>query len=218
MVLICWRAFSSGVIRRSICHIRPEKRGAILLPRQSTSNANLDLCSGCQRDDVGRFEFGCAPTFFWKSYSDNGIVGGMSTEDHANAAASGALAPISKSVQALQFGGSTAIHPESFRGRERRGCKARSGGRNRAHRARLQRRVAGVGKNMCFCETNPPFFERFFGATATANDSYGGKVRKIRWVRLPRSTSKANPRWEVNGVENLQSGNVCGRAPKKTSG
>ena len=149
----------------------------------------------------------------------------MTTEDHANAAASGALAPISQSGQALQFGGSTAIHPESFRGRERRGYKARSGGRNRAHRGRLQRRVAGVGKNMCFCEKNPPFCDRFFGATATANGSYGRKVREnsvgsfwktnpnmgvkqvhlprtnpffgLWWVRLPRSASKANPKWEV---------------------
>jgi hypothetical protein len=39
---------------------------------------------------------------------------------------------------------------------------ARSGERNRAHRARLQRRGAKIAPNMCFSETNPPFFDGIF--------------------------------------------------------
>src|SRR6266705_228491 len=34
----------------------------------------------------------------------------------------------------------------------------------------------GGPRNMCFCETNPPFFGRFFDVLPTAQGGYGGNV------------------------------------------
>jgi len=65
-------------------------------------------------------------TFFWKSYSDNGIVGAWTREEPRQySGTSGADGPISQSA-GLQFEGSKAIPPKAFGGRERRGYKARS--------------------------------------------------------------------------------------------
>ena len=82
-------------------------------------------------------------------------------QSKADAAMSSVLAPISKSGRALQFGGSPAVeqrigdsdspHPNPL---PRRGEVVLDAGRlSREGRAR---------KNMCFCETNPPFFDGIF--------------------------------------------------------
>ena len=47
----------------------------------------------------------------------------------------------------------------------------------------------GEPRNMCFCETNPPFFGRFFDVLPTARGSYGRNVAE----NSVGSFSKTNP-------------------------
>ena len=71
-------------------------------------------------------------------------------------------------------------------------------GRSTFKRTRGIRRRQGFGATRCcaqlgayirFCETNPPFCDDVFDATATAHGSCGGNLRNIRWVRF----GKTNP-------------------------
>jgi hypothetical protein len=137
----------------------------------------------------------------------------MTTEDQskADAAARGPRAPISKSGQALEFGGSTAT--------ERHGYKNRSGGRNRAHRAWLRRRHglgafaaddSGVSrtrlvqlgsvwlgcpqgerkrrKNMRFCETNSPVNLRIYKGLSRQASKTGRFLCRKNYVTAARRT------------------------------
>ncbi len=197
------------------CHTKVDlahhawERDAILLHSKNTSNVNLILCSSRRWYDIGGLGCGCAPTFFCTSDSDSGIVGGMTTEDQSkvSAAASGALA--------LQFGGSTAIHPESYRGRDRRGHKERSGGGNRAHRARLQRRGAEEAQNTHFAKRTHQltclFTRGYRGRHQRPAGSFAAKTTSRRLVGLSFGSRTQNGR--ENGVENVPSGYVHGRGP-----
>src|SRR6266404_5682114 len=63
-------------------------------------------------------------------------------------------------------------------------------------------RGEGRKQNMCFCETNPPFFRGFFDATFNVRGTCGGNVRR----NSVGSFSKTKP--PEMGFERLEAGNV----------
>jgi len=91
-------------------------------------------------------------TFFWQSDSDNDIVRGMVFYSTKQAR------PPSRG----RYGATRCCAQLGRPVESQCSMTTESRFRNRAHRARLQRRGTKAAPNMCFCETNPPFFDGIF--------------------------------------------------------
>jgi hypothetical protein len=141
--------------------------------------------------------------FLWTSDSDSGIVGGMTTEDQANAATSGALA--------LQFW-------REVRGREteahRRGHQWGGSTEPRSAPAAIAT-GSQVTQNMCFCETNRIAMLANSAVTCSEAICYDYGCENLNPVRL----AKPNAFWRGRGGTNEDCGRMaCAVGPRKGSG